>query len=206
LCSRPITSPPVFTAECRRAFGEVLRPLASGHRCHRCHHFWQEGVWAYGGDTNGCSPCLWCGLKGALLYLGDSGDGDDKNHGTRLTEVLGADRSEGGAASGSSRDRIAEIRAGCAQGVEKYPESEPERRRTPIARTRVNKGVLRPADQQRNRVLCRPRTCCRWCQPPVPTYRATGTPSPQSSPPRGPRRIRALRWLLSSLRIRTRDA
>jgi hypothetical protein len=32
-------------------------------------------------------------------------------------EVLGADRSEGGAASGSSRDRIAEIRVGCAQGV-----------------------------------------------------------------------------------------
>ena len=29
--------------ECRRAFGEVLQPLASGHRCHRCHHFWQEG-------------------------------------------------------------------------------------------------------------------------------------------------------------------
>src|SRR3954451_16784398 len=43
LCSRPIARYLDSTAECRRAFGEVLRPLASGHRCHRCHHFWQEG-------------------------------------------------------------------------------------------------------------------------------------------------------------------
>jgi hypothetical protein len=41
---------------------------------------------------------------------------------------------------------------------------------------------------------------------PMPTYRATGTQSHQSSPPLGPRRIQALRWLLSSLRIRNRDA
>ena len=33
-----------------------------------------------------------------------------------MMELLGADRSEGGAASGCLRDRIAEIRAGCAQG------------------------------------------------------------------------------------------
>jgi hypothetical protein len=69
------------------------------------------------GTRTGVLPRLWCGLKGAPLYLGDSGDGDDKNHGTRLMEVLGADRSEGGAASGSLRDRLAEIRAGCAEGV-----------------------------------------------------------------------------------------
>ncbi len=62
-------------------------------------------------------PCLWCGLKGAPLYLGDSGDADDKNHGRRLVEVLGGDRSEGGAASGSLRDTLAQIRAGCAQGL-----------------------------------------------------------------------------------------
>ncbi len=41
------------------------------------------------GTRTGVLPCLWCGLKGAPLYLGDSGDGDDKNHGTRLMEVLG---------------------------------------------------------------------------------------------------------------------
>jgi hypothetical protein len=68
------------------------------------------------GTRSGVLPCLWCGPKGAPLYLGDSGDGDDKNHGTHLMELLGADRSEGGAASGSSRGRIAQIRAGCAQG------------------------------------------------------------------------------------------
>jgi hypothetical protein len=54
-------------------------------------------------------PCLWCELKGVLRICGDSGDGDDKNHGARLIEVLGADRSEDGAASGSLRDRLAEI-------------------------------------------------------------------------------------------------
>jgi len=43
------------------------------------------------------------------LANGDSGDGDYKNHGARLMEVLGADRSEDGAASGSLRDRLAEI-------------------------------------------------------------------------------------------------
>jgi hypothetical protein len=75
-CSRPITSPPVSTAECRRAFGEVLQPLASGHRCHRCHHFWR-GFESMVGTRTGVLPCLWCGLKGAPLYLGDSGDGDD---------------------------------------------------------------------------------------------------------------------------------
>ena len=144
------------------------------------------------GTRSGVLPCLWCGPKGAPLYLGDSGDGDDKHYGTHLMELLGADRSEGGAASGSSRGRIAQIRAGCAQGVQKYPGCEPERRSTPIPRTRVNEGVLRPADQQRNRLLCRSRTCCRGCQSPVPTYRATGRQSPQSSPPRYPRRIRAL--------------
>jgi hypothetical protein len=63
----------------------------------------------------GVLPCLWCELKGAPLYLGDSGDGDDKNYGTRLMEVLGADRSEGGATCGPLRERLAEIRAGCAQ-------------------------------------------------------------------------------------------
>jgi hypothetical protein len=63
----------------------------------------------------GVLPCLWCELKGAPLYLGDSGDGDDKNYGTRLMEVLGADRSEGGATCGPLRERFAEIRAGCAQ-------------------------------------------------------------------------------------------
>jgi hypothetical protein len=55
--------------------------------------------------------------QGGPLYLGDSGDADYKNHGTRLMEVLGADRSEGGAAYGSLRDRLAQIRAGCAEGV-----------------------------------------------------------------------------------------
>ena len=54
-------------------------------------------------------PCLWCELKGVLRICGDSGDGDDKNHGARLMEVLGADHSEDGAASGSLRDRLAEI-------------------------------------------------------------------------------------------------
>jgi hypothetical protein len=29
------------------------------------------------GTRTGVLPCLWCGLKGAPLYLGDSGDGDD---------------------------------------------------------------------------------------------------------------------------------
>ena len=43
-----------------------------------------------------------------LRICGDSGDGDDKNHGARLMEVLGADRSEDGAGSGSLRDRLAE--------------------------------------------------------------------------------------------------
>ena len=61
-------------------------------------------------------PCLWCELKGVLRICGDSGDGDDKNHGARLMEVLGADRSEDEAASGPLRDRLAEIRAGCAEG------------------------------------------------------------------------------------------
>lgn len=75
------------------------------------------------GTRTGVLPCLWCGLKGAPLYLGDSGDSEDKNQGTRLMEVLGADRSEGGAACGSLRDRIAEIRAGCAQGVGKSIQS-----------------------------------------------------------------------------------
>jgi hypothetical protein len=69
------------------------------------------------GTPTGVLPCLWCGLKGAPLYLGDSGDADDKNHGRRLMEVLGADRSEGRAVSGSLRDRLAQIRAGCAEGV-----------------------------------------------------------------------------------------
>jgi hypothetical protein len=70
------------------------------------------------GTRTGVLPCLWCGLKGAPLYLGDSGDADDKNHGAHLMEVLGGpDRSEGGAASGSLRDRLAQIRAGCAEGV-----------------------------------------------------------------------------------------
>jgi hypothetical protein len=44
-----------------------------------------------------------------LRICGDGGDGDYKNHGARLMEVLGADRSEDGAASGSLRDRLAEI-------------------------------------------------------------------------------------------------
>jgi hypothetical protein len=61
------------------------------------------------GTRTGVLLRLWCGLKGAPLYLGDSGDGDDKNHGARLMEILGADRSEDGAASGSLRDRLAEI-------------------------------------------------------------------------------------------------
>jgi hypothetical protein len=52
-----------------------------------------------------------------LRICGDSGDGDDENHGTRLMEVLGGDRSESGAASGSLRDTLAQIRAGCAQGL-----------------------------------------------------------------------------------------
>jgi hypothetical protein len=52
-----------------------------------------------------------------LRICGDSGDGDDKNHGARLMEVLGADRSEDGAASGSLRDRLAQIWVGCAEGV-----------------------------------------------------------------------------------------
>jgi hypothetical protein len=34
-------------------------------------------------------PCLWCELKEVLRIFGDSGDGDDKNHGARLMEVLG---------------------------------------------------------------------------------------------------------------------
>jgi hypothetical protein len=41
------------------------------------------------GTPTGVLPCLWCGLKGAPLYLGDSGDADDKNHGTHLMVVLG---------------------------------------------------------------------------------------------------------------------
>jgi hypothetical protein len=41
------------------------------------------------GTRTGVLPCLWCGLKGTPLYLGDSGVGDDKNYGTRLMEVLG---------------------------------------------------------------------------------------------------------------------
>jgi hypothetical protein len=49
--SRPITPRLVSTGEYRRAFGEALRPLASGHRCHRCHHFMEEGVWICGRDT-----------------------------------------------------------------------------------------------------------------------------------------------------------
>jgi hypothetical protein len=42
--SGPIARYLVLTAEYRRAFGDVLRPLASGHRRHRRHHFWQKGV------------------------------------------------------------------------------------------------------------------------------------------------------------------
>ena len=93
-----------------------------------CNH-WHQGtvvtaVTAFGrrgsesmvGTRTGVLPCLWCGLKGAPLYLGDSGDGDDKNHGTRLMEVLGRPTAPR-AASGSLRDRLAEIRAGCAEGV-----------------------------------------------------------------------------------------
>jgi hypothetical protein len=40
------------------------------------------------------------GSRGHPLYLGDSGDGDNKNHGMRLMEVLGGDRSEGGRPQG----------------------------------------------------------------------------------------------------------
>jgi len=85
--------------------------------------FGRRGSESMVGTRTGVLPCLWCGLKGAPLYLGDSGDSEDKNQGTRLMEVLGADRSEGGAACGSLRDRIAEIRAGCAQGVGKSIQS-----------------------------------------------------------------------------------
>src|SRR3954451_16784399 len=35
------------------------------------------GVEPMVGTRTGVLPCLWCGLKGAPLYLGDSGDGDD---------------------------------------------------------------------------------------------------------------------------------
>jgi hypothetical protein len=69
------------------------------------------------GTRTGVLSCLWCGLKGAPLYLGDSGDADDKNHGTRLMEVLGGRPLRGRSASGSLRDRLAEITAGCAEGV-----------------------------------------------------------------------------------------
>ena len=69
------------------------------------------------GTRTGVLSCLWCGLKGSPLYLGDSGEADDKNHGMRLMELLGADRSEDGAGSRSLRDTLAEIRAGCAEGV-----------------------------------------------------------------------------------------
>ena len=41
------------------------------------------------GTPTGVLPCLWCGLKGAPLYLGDSGNADDKNHGMHLMVVLG---------------------------------------------------------------------------------------------------------------------
>src|SRR5919107_6175774 len=41
------------------------------------------------GTRSGVLPCLWCGPKGAPLYLGDSGDGDDKHYGTHLMVVLG---------------------------------------------------------------------------------------------------------------------
>jgi hypothetical protein len=63
-----------------------VQPLASGHRC---HHFWQGGSESMVGTPTGVLPCLWCGLKGAPLYLGDSGDADDKNHGMHLMVVLG---------------------------------------------------------------------------------------------------------------------
>jgi hypothetical protein len=33
------------------------------------------------GTRTGVLPCLWCGLKGAPLYLGDSGDADDAHDG-----------------------------------------------------------------------------------------------------------------------------
>ena len=75
--SRPIAWSLDPTAECRRAFGEVLRPLALGHRCHRCHHFWR----GYGAIVVGIRVCLllclWRELKGVLRICGDSGDGDD---------------------------------------------------------------------------------------------------------------------------------
>jgi hypothetical protein len=110
-------------------------------------------------------PCLWCEPKGVLRICGDSGDDDDKNHGPRLMEVLGADRSEGGLWNFERQARGDQSRL-CGGGRQNYPECDPKRRRIPIPRTRPNKGVLRPAEHQRNRVLRRPRLCCRWCQSP----------------------------------------
>ena len=118
--------------------------------------------------------CLWWVPKGVLRICGDSGYADDKHHGTRLMEVLGADRSEGGAASGSLRDTLAQIRAGCAQGLGRTIQSV-----TPNVEEHLFHAPL-----------------LQVVSIPMPTYRATGTQSHQSSPPRGPRRIRALRWLL----------
>jgi hypothetical protein len=85
------------------------------------------------GTRTGVLPCLWCGLKGAPLYLGDSGDGDDKNYVTRLMEVLGGRPLRG-------RDGLWVF----------------ERK------ARGDQGRLRAGGS----VLCRPRTCCRWCQSP----------------------------------------
>ena len=66
----------------------------------------------------GVLPCLWCGLKGAPLYLGDSGDGDDKNHGTRLMEVLGGRplRGRGGLWAFERKDRGDQGRLRAAEG------------------------------------------------------------------------------------------
>jgi hypothetical protein len=174
LCSRT-SSPSHHLPSSEQSAAQALEKL--------CNH-WHQGtaVTAFGRrgsepmvrTRTGVLPCLWCGLKGTPLYLGDSGVGDDKNYGTRLMEVLG-----GRALRGRGGLWVFE------------------------RKVREDQGRLRAAGGS---VLCRSRTCCRWCRSPVPTLRATGTQSPQPSPPRGPRRIRALRWLLWSLRIRPRDA
>jgi hypothetical protein len=57
------------TAECRRAFGGVLRPLASGHRCHRCHHFWQGSGPIVVGIHVRLLVCLWREPRRVALYI-----------------------------------------------------------------------------------------------------------------------------------------
>jgi hypothetical protein len=80
-CAPKAPSPPHHLSSPQQSAAEPLEKF--------CNH-WHQGtvvtaVTTFGrrgsesmvGTRTGVLPCLWCGLKGAPLYLGDSGDGGD---------------------------------------------------------------------------------------------------------------------------------